>query len=220
MPVSNRPPLNDERGSTITELLVGMAMGMIVLTGLSMVIITTLHGTARVSARVESTQNARLAVTKIVEQLHSACLSPRIVPVKGGSSSTKLVFVHAASDEAQAVAPVEVASEIFFDRNSDALWETEGGTTRKLIDNVGPGGRNGEIFSYFNFEDGALGKAPLAVPLTASTAEEAVYVKIALNAEPAANSTHDSGADTTVWDSATLRLTPPTYNTETAPPCQ
>ena len=50
----------DERGTTMVELLVGMAMGMIVLGGLSMTIIVVLHGSARVSARVEATHNARI----------------------------------------------------------------------------------------------------------------------------------------------------------------
>lgn len=209
--------LTDDRGSSIVELLVGMAMGMVVLAGLSMVIITTLHGNARVTRRVEATQNARIAVTKIIEQLHSACLSPRIIPIKESSSATELVFVHAATNEAEAVSPTQVESKVFF--SNQALWETEGGATRKLIGNVGPGGPNGEIFSYFKITGGTLATTQLAVPLNGAAAET-VYVKVALNAEPASNPTHDARAGATIWDSATLRLTPPLYNTESAPPCQ
>jgi hypothetical protein len=209
--------LSDERGSSLVELLVGMAMGMVVLAGLSMVIITTLHGNARVTGRVEATQNARIAVTKIIEQLHSACLSPRIIPIKENSSATELVFVHATPQEAGAVAPAEIESKVFF--SSKALWETENGATRKLIANVGPGGPKGEIFSYFKFENGTVGEVPLPVPLNKAVGET-VYVKVALNAEPSSNSTHDARANATVWDSATLRLTPPLYNSESVPPCQ
>jgi hypothetical protein len=202
----------------MVELLVGMAMGMIVLAGLSMVIITTLHGNARVTGRVEATQNARIAVTKIIEQLHSACLSPRIVPIKEGSTATELVFVHAPSAQASEVAPPAVESTIAL--KNGVLWETEKGETRQLIAKVGPGEGNA-VFSYFNFEHGHLGELPLtASPSLGTRAAETIYVKVTLNAEPISNPTRDTSADATVWDSATLRLTPPLYNNEGAPPCQ
>ena len=213
------PRPDDERGATIVELLVGMAMGMVVLAGLSMVIISTLHGNARVVARVEATQNARLTVTKIVEQLHSACASPRLIPIKEGDSSTQLIFLHAESGKQSLAAPPLVESKIVLEGNG-TLWETEKGQKRTLIEHVGPGGPNGELFAYFNYQNGALGTTKLPVPLTASTAAETVYVKVMLNADPRANPTKDAGSDATVWDSATLRLTPPLYNTELAPPCQ
>jgi hypothetical protein len=217
--MSGLPRPGDERGSTIIELLVGMAMGMIVLAGLSMVIISTLHGNVRVDARVEATQNARLTVTKIIEQLHSACASPRLIPVKEGSSSKELIFLHAANGQSSVASPTLAESKIALD-GAGTLWETEGGQKRRLIEHVGPGGPKGEIFSYFNYQSGALSKAALAVPLTASKAAETVFIKVMLNAEPRINSTRDASSDATVWDSATLRLTPPVYNTEIAPPCQ
>jgi hypothetical protein len=217
--MSGLPRPTDERGSSMVELLVGMAMGMIVLVGLTMVIITTLHGNARVDARVEATQNARLTVTKVIEQLHSACLSPRIVPIKEGSTATKLVFVHSARGKAASeVAPAEIESTI--ELNASTLWETEGGVNRQLIANVGPG-EGGAVFTYYNFAEGRLGTTPLtSAPTLGVRAAETVYVKVALTAQPRTNSTHDAGAAATVSDSATLRLTPPLYNTASAPPCQ
>jgi hypothetical protein len=204
----------------MVELLVGMAMGMIVLVGLSMVIITTLHGNARVDARVEATQNARLTVTKVIEQLHSACLSPRIIPIKEGSTATKLVFVHSArGNAASEVAPAEIESTVELNTSTGILWETEGGVKRQLIANVAPG-EGGAVFTYFNFAEGRLGTTPLTSTPLGVRAAEAVYVKVALTAQPRTNSTHDAGAAATVSDSATLRLTPPLYNTASAPPCQ
>jgi hypothetical protein len=214
-----RPQLGDERGSSMVELLVGMAMGMIVLVGLSMVIIATLHGNARVDARVEATQNARLTVGRIVEQLHSACLSPRIIPIKESSTATKLVFVHSARGKAASeVAPTEIESTITLEKG--ILWETEGGVKRQLISNVAPGGGSA-VFTYFNFTEGHLNKTPLvSAPSLQGRAAETVYVKVALTAQPRSNPTHDAGVAATVSDSATLRLTPPLYNTSSAPPCQ
>lgn len=202
----------------MVELLVGMAMGMIVLVGLSMVIISTLHGTARVSARVEATQNARLTMTKIIEQLHSACASPRLIPIKEGSTPTKLVFLHAESGTQSLAAPPLVESTIALEGGT--LWETEGGVQRQLLKNVGPG-EGSAVFTYYNFEQGHLGTSPLAaLPSLEARAAETVYIRVALNAEPRVNSTGDAGADATVKDSATLRPTPPFYNTQNALPCQ
>jgi Tfp pilus assembly protein PilW len=228
------PHIKDERGTTIVELLVGMAMGMIVLVGLTMVIITTLHGTARVDARVEATQNARLTLSRIVEQLHSACIAPQIAPVKEGSSKTTLVFWHAAGGEGHAVTPVPVKSEIKLEEdgtlrqvdkavtgtiNGEYAF-TSVGTSRTLLSHVSapPGGA---VFRYYSYENGALSSTPLATPLTKSKAEQTVYVKVSLVAEPASNPVGDASAAAAVSDSATLRLTPPSFDEKAAvAPCQ
>lgn len=212
------PTPGDERGTTLVELLVGMAMGMVVLAGLGMVIISTLHGNARVDARVEATQNARITMTKIIEQLHSACYSPRVIPIQEGSSPTKLVFFHAESGKQSLASPPKVESTIALEGKT--LWETEGGVKRRLLENVGPG-EGSAVFTYSTYENGALAKVPLTgSQALGSKAAETIYVQAAINAEPRSNPTRDAGAAATVKDSATLRLTPPQYNTQSAPPCQ
>jgi Tfp pilus assembly protein PilW len=233
MLMSARPPISDERGSTMIELLVGMAMGMIVLVGLTMVIIVTLHGNARVDARVEATQNARLTITKIMEELHSACVSPKIAPVKSGSSETSLIFWHAAPGQAEAVEPIPVESVITY--GESALWQTDKvaaagpnsewifpkvGATQKLLDNVAlPAG--GRIFTYYRYQNGKFNESPLGPTLNEAEANETILVQVALAAEPASNPVRDPSANATISDSATLRLTPPSFNeTVAASPCQ
>lgn len=233
----DRVDIGGERGSSMVELLVGMAMGMIVLVGLTMVIIVTLHGNARVDARVEATQNARLTVTKIMEELHSACIAPKIAPIQKESSGTRLIFRHAASGEANAVAPIPVKTEITY--KEGALWQTDyaktggespaewtfqgkgEGQERRLIGNVGPPS-GGAIFSYYRYEGGKLGGESLTPPeLSEERANETILVKVSLAAEPASNPVRDADADATVFDSASLRLTPPSFNELTpALPCQ
>src|ERR1700755_3407497 len=105
--------LGDESGTTLVELLVGMAMGMIVLGGLTMVLIVVVRGNARVDARVEATDNARIAVVRITEELHSACTAHGAAPVQESSTANKLVFKHAAGAEASLeVAPKTTESVI------------------------------------------------------------------------------------------------------------
>src|SRR6185312_9078950 len=110
MPVMDR--LKDERGTTLVELMVGLAAGMVVLAALSMVMIVAIRTTSRVGARVDATQRARVAMTKITEQLHSACIQPQMAPVQAESTSTKLVFIHAKPGTASGVASMPMKSTI------------------------------------------------------------------------------------------------------------
>jgi hypothetical protein len=234
------PSLSDERGTTIIELVVGMAMGMIVLVGLSLTIITVLHGTSRVDARVEATDNARTIVTRITEELHSACISPQIAPVRSGSTGTELIFWRAAAGESNAVQPIPVKTKIVYN-NSGTLtqtdyakiggtspgWIFEGeegnkgtGTSRILLTKVAPVAGSTGVFTYQRYEGGEAKKINVAT-LGVGEAAETVTVKIALTASPKSNPVADRKSAATVSDSATLRLTPPSFETTaSALPCQ
>ena len=189
---------------------------------------TALHGSARVDARVEATQNARTTVTKVMEELHSACIVPKIAPVLKESTGKKLIFWHAASGETEAVAPNPVKTEITY--KEGALWQTNYaltggesptewtfrniGEVQKLIGEVKPPAGS-EVFSYYRYEGGTLGANPLTLTesgLSETNANEIILVKMALAAEPATTPVRDADAGTTVFDSASLRLTPPSFN--------
>lgn len=232
------PSLSDERGTTIVELLVGMAMGMIVLVGLSMTIITVLHGNARVDARVEATDNARIAVTRIMEELHSACVSPQIAPVQKKSSGTSLIFWHAAAGESGKVQPIPVRSRITYDGNgrltqtdykktggTSPNWEFEAeeagkGTQRTILANVAPPTGSTSVFTYYKYENGSLVRLT-APELSETEAKATIVVNVALTASPKSSPVADRGSAATIQDSATLRLTPPSFNQgASAPPCQ
>ena len=86
--MTNRIEIADERGTTLVELLVALMTGMVIIFALTMVIITTMHGTSRVNARVDATQRARIVMTRLIEQLHSACVAPQIAPVREDSTGT------------------------------------------------------------------------------------------------------------------------------------
>jgi hypothetical protein len=228
---------SEESGMTIIELVIGMAMGMVVLGGLSMMFIVVIHGTARVDARVEATDTARVAVARITEELHSACVSPQIAPVQTGSSGTTLIFWHAGEEQSEAVQPIPVKTKIAYSNGkltqtdyaktggSSPNWtfepETAGkGTTRILLTNVAPGLANGNVFAYGKYENGEP-KALKSTGLEELEAKFTVLVTVGLKASPISKAVADAGSTATVQDSATLRLTPPTFNqASAAPPCQ
>ncbi len=226
--------LRDERGTTMIELLVSTATGLVVLSALTMVIVASLHGNARVSARVDATQRARLVVTKIMRQLHSACVAPKIAPIQPGSTGTLLKFIHANGTQGTVVAPLPTMTEISL--SGGVLTQTDrqatGGsspswtyapttTTRQLLSGVGPISPSPSIFSYFASSNGSVSPTPQGTPLSASVAPLTIQVRIALSASPEKTSVADKNAAASVQSSATLRLTPPSFNEAAeALPCQ
>jgi hypothetical protein len=227
---------NDERGATMVELIVSTATGLIVLSALTMVIVVSMHANARVSARVDATQRARLVVTKVLQQLHSACVAPRIAPIQTGSTGTSLRFIHAPPSQGAAVAPMPTFTEITL---SDGVltqtdWPGTGGsspnwtysatsTTTELLSGVGPIAPSSSIFSYYASSNGSLAPTPQTTPLEATATPLTIQVRMALSASPSRGDSPvaDPGAAANVRTGATLRLTPPSFN-EAAPalPCQ
>jgi Tfp pilus assembly protein PilW len=237
-----RVDIRDESGTTMVEMLVGLAMGMIVVTGLTLVVVVTMHASARVSARVEATQDGRVVLANVTEQLHSACVYPKMAPVKGGvtgetfaSTPTKLAFVHASSGQGQAVAPTPILSVISLSGTtlSQSDYSSNGGTapnwtfsttassTKQLMTNVGPIPGRTAIFTYYSYLNGGLSELAASPTLSATNAGKTIDVRIALNTLPRATPVKDQGNDTSIQDSAVLRLTPPSFNENaTALPCQ
>lgn len=226
--------IRDERGVTMVEALVSTATGVVVLAGLTMVILVTMHSNSRVSARVDATQQARLVVTKLMQQLHSACVAPKIAPILAPSSGTLLRFIHAAPDQGDAVAPLPTVTEISL--ANGVLTQTDrpavGGaypnwdystttTSKQLLTGVAPIAPSSEIFTYYASNNGSLTPTPQTVPLLALDALGTVQVRIAMTVSPTENTVvDDAGATAPIRDGATLRLTPPSFN-EAAPalPC-
>lgn len=231
--MSGGDKIGDERGTTLVELMVGLAAGMVVLSALTMTIIVTLHGSSRVTARVEATQQARVVLTGLIEELHSACVAPKIAPVLAESTGTSLSFIHAIGAEKRVVSPTPTKSVIAFENGNltrtdfastggaSPTWTfAEKGTTRQLLSNVAPVAGSSSIFSYYRYLNGTLSSTPQTTPLNEGAAET-IEVKVAFNAAPATTPVADAGADASVQDSAVLRLTPPSFNeTSSALPCQ
>ena len=233
--MSGRLDIRDERGTTLVELMVGLAMGMIVLTALTMVVIVTLHGSARVSARVEATQNGRVVLTRITEELHSSCVYPKLAPIREKSTGTLLRFVHAAASQGSAVAPTPVLTEIAYSNGTLTQYDfaKTGGTapswtfattasaTTTLLTDVAPIPGRTSMFNYYSYLNGGLSELSASPSLSSANAAKAIEVRIGLDAEPHATPVADPGADSSIQDSAVLRLTPPSFNENAvALPCQ
>jgi len=211
----------DERGTTLVELMVGLAAGLTVMAGLATLILVTMNTTNRVSARVHSTQEARTALTRVIDQLHSACIAPKVPPIRKSSSSTELRFVHATG---AAVVPVPTLTTITFASGTltqrDYTWKE--GTTPFWVFNTTPSrttvisnkvAQNGSkpIFSYYGYASGAVSTSPLPVPLSEADANNTIQVTVAFMSEPRSGKS-EQAAPARMQGSASLRLTASSYN--------
>lgn len=134
----------DQRGFTLMEALVAMAAGAIICVALVTMLLFVTNQQARLSSSVQANQLSRTAMTKIVDELHSACLGPEFTPVLEKSKSEELRFVNAYSE-----APVisESKSEAYEQR---IQWNE---ATGKLIDYTYPS--NGGSWPKFKFSETA-----------------------------------------------------------------
>jgi hypothetical protein len=113
------------------ELLVAMLTGLVVSGALFAILEVSLHQTSRLADRVEADQTGRVVMTRIIDALHSTCISPEFRPIQFGSSKTELRFVAAYSNEA--TIPISAVAE------HRIFWEKESGkTTGTLTDDARP----------------------------------------------------------------------------------
>ena len=82
------------------ELLVAMISGIVVTFALFAVLNISTDQASRLTNYAQATQQGRLAMTKIVDALHSACVTNGFTPIVTGSGANELVFVNAYSEEA------------------------------------------------------------------------------------------------------------------------
>ena len=118
--------LGSEHGFTLVELLAAMAAGMVVMAGVVTVITVTLRQTSYTFTRVDATERARTALTRIEDELHSACLVNAVTPIQGGaqgsqvSDANNLVFV---SQYGTSATPTPVEHKITYSPTAHTLTE-------------------------------------------------------------------------------------------------
>lgn len=94
------PALRDERGFTLMELLVSMLAALVVTGALFAILQVSLRQTTLINDKVQANQLGRTAMTKIVDELHSACIAQGFKPIQKESTASDLIFKNAYSNEA------------------------------------------------------------------------------------------------------------------------
>ena len=166
---------------TLVELLVVMIMGIVTVIALFAFQDLVLRQSTRVFARVDATQEARIAIEKIESRLHSACVAEGVTPILGpvtgppavtGSDANNLVFISKYGSAANVVPEKHVIS-LSGTTLTDTTYPLVSGSTpedwvfsttpatnpppQRLLTNVSaPAGQR--AFNYFAYdyaEDGA-----------------------------------------------------------------
>ena len=208
--------LREERGFTIVELLVSVSASLIVMTGIVTLTTTVMHHQSRISHRVDANSLARPAMTRIVQGLHSACVTSHIVPVQTGSTGTSISFL---SKSGSAVGPTPDLHRVYLSGTAlkEAVYLPTGGTApnwtfsatpasdRALLPRVAAPG--GVIFRYYDFVNGALNTTPLPTPLSDTNAARVSYVTISFTNSPSRGvSTQDPNSPVMLTSGVDLRL--------------
>jgi prepilin-type N-terminal cleavage/methylation domain-containing protein len=209
--------MRDQRGFTLIELMVSMAAGTIVIGTIVMITSVALHNQDRIARRVDANQRGRPVMTRMIQELHSACVAPRITPVLAGSTGTSISFL---SQPGSAVSPTPdkhvitlsgtTLSESVYPATAGAApgpWTFSGtaSSTRQLLTNVTA--PSGVMFRYFAFVNGQLSTTPLPAPLISSNAALTSIVSISFASSPTSGvSNFDAKSPISFTDSADLRL--------------
>lgn len=93
------PPVREEGGFTLIELLVAMLAGTIVTAALFLILDVSLDQSTRIRNETAADEIGRTVMTRIVDELHTACYFTGIAPVLAHSSPTTLIFDSATGSQ-------------------------------------------------------------------------------------------------------------------------
>jgi Tfp pilus assembly protein PilW len=212
----------EDGGFTLVELLMTMLTSLVIMSAIVMMLTTSLRNQDRINKRVDANQRVRPVMTRIIQELHSACIAPRMTPIIGdgttnGSTGTRISFL---SKSGAAVTPTPDLHVISLSGStlSETVYPATGGaqpgpwtfsptpsSTRQLLTQVTAPASG--MFQYYDFVNGQVDTSPTAVPVNASDAAKVAIVKVTVSSSPTKGvSTFDPGSPLVVSNSADLRL--------------
>src|SRR4051794_6340492 len=191
--------LREENGFTIVELLVTMLTSLVLMGAITTITIASLHNQDRINRRVDANQRVRPVMTRIIQELHSACVAPRITPIIGdgttnGSTGTRISFLSKSGSGVTLTPDLHVIN-LSGTTLSESVYPATGGSapgpwtfsptassTRQLLTKASAPAAG--MFQYYDFVNGQVDTVATAVPLSATDAAKAAIVKVTISSAP------------------------------------
>jgi prepilin-type N-terminal cleavage/methylation domain-containing protein len=198
-----RRAVRDERGFTITELLVTMIVGLIVLFALFGLFEVALRANGRVGDRVDAAQRGRNALEQITQELRSqVCLGPQVPPIVSGTDTSITFYADVGGETfspdkrvltyvpAAGATPGYILEQVYQSTGGtlpNLTWSATPSRTRRIIEGVTTSAA--PVFRYWGFNaDGSGSMVQLTSnPLTSTDRTQVVRVDVSFVARPTRN---------------------------------
>jgi Tfp pilus assembly protein PilW len=199
MSPSPTPPASHrgEHGFTLVEMLVAMVSGMVVIIATLSILDISISQSARISERVDANQRGRLAMEKIMLELHSSCTEFGANAVEPGSNATKIIFTSQTGAEAYFTHLVKHEIKLAEGKLTDTSYisnnepggkwtypETPTGTQTLLTGVSQSNSGVTAVFQYYKYVGGNLSGTALTTPLSKEDAENTAEIVVSFTAAP------------------------------------
>jgi prepilin-type N-terminal cleavage/methylation domain-containing protein len=193
--------VSSERGFTLTELVVAMALGMIVLLAAFNVMDRSFINNKSVTDREDALQRGRITLELLTRQIRSMTCAGQYTPVTKGTDN-EVNFYAYMGDPTAGGSTLPQLHKLVYDPTAKTISETDYPLTsvttspptvsttaslgpRVLLKNVVPAGST-PVFSYYTYDPNATQGTGGFVALTAGTAglsttDQAKVVKVAIS---------------------------------------
>jgi prepilin-type N-terminal cleavage/methylation domain-containing protein len=188
----DRPRISDESGFSLTELLVALVIGMIVLLASFMLLDRTISASGQIADRTEALQRGRLAMDLITRQLRSQVCVGNTVPMVAGTD-TSVTFYADLSDGSTNIKRRTLTYDTATDTISESvvtgagtypsLTFTGAATTTSLltkVEQIMDGSTARPIFKYYGYTVGSTNGSLdlLSTPLSAASLSRVAMIKV------------------------------------------
>ncbi len=200
---------------------------MIVILAILALIDVATRSSARIATRVEANQRARPVMQRLLDELHSTCIGPDVVPVVAGSTQTRDLIFLQQTGSAVSPTPDEHVVSLATGTLTEWVYPATGGTAPNWTFAATPSSTTRAAHrrrARRRCGEPALDRAPVPVlrlrrgrqldrprcrrRLSASDAARTVQVTVSFSVSPRSNPVNDPHAAVSVSDSVVLRLSP------------
>jgi len=159
----------EQDGFTLIEVLVASIIAVVVSLAAFSVLQLTTEDVSRITERTHADQTGRVALEKLMLQLHSACVALEVNPIVEGSSAEKIKFVSSSGKEpAFATGEVDM-HEITYNKVEGTLKETVYQSTGPEGSGIAKSGNPGSGNYFFSTTPSSTTKLLTGVKQTGST---------------------------------------------------